>query len=139
MEKTAKKPNQNDTGKPAPARVKRFPDISEIVSEIRGKLVSKGTYSANLESAIFVAATNYLALLHIQRDVARGAKTYYIMTDANGNKIPKIRPEYAKLPDITTSAMKALRGLGLTLDTLIATDDDPLDKLMNNVASADED
>lgn len=121
------------------ARTKPYPKIDDIVAQIKKLLVTKGTYSANLDHAIYIASVNYLAMLHIQRDIARGSKTYFIILDQYGNNIPKIKPEYAKLPDITTSAVKALKALGLTIDTLQAADDDPLEKLFDDVNASDDD
>ena len=124
--------------KPVPPKrtpVKKYPKVEEVVAQITTLLKSKQTYSANLDQAIFVAATNYLAMMHIQRDIARASKTYYSYRDAQGCTQYKIKPEYAKLPDLTTAAMKSFRALGLTLDSLESSDDDPLDKLNSQVNS----
>ena len=120
-------------------RVKKYPTIEEVTDQIVRLLKAKGTYSANLDHAIYVAAVNYIAIQHVHRDIIRASKTYYTMMDQYGNRIPKIKPEYAKLPDLTTSTVKSLRALGLTIDTLTAADNDPLEKLFDEVSRADED
>lgn len=150
----AKKKTDESAQAPAPAKqkpsaasianlkragTKPYPKIEDVIAQITKLLVTKGTYSANLDHAIYIAAVNYLAMLHIQRDIARGSKTYFTIRDQYGNNIPKIKPEYAKLPDITTSAVKALKALGLTIDTLAAADDDPLEKLFDEVNASEED
>lgn len=134
-----RKPSETSMANLKKARTKPYPKIDDIVAQIKKLLVTKGTYSANLDHAIYIASVNYLAMLHIQRDIARGSKTYFTIMDQYGNNIPKIKPEYAKLPDITTSAVKALKALGLTIDTLQAADDDPLEKLFDDVNASDDD
>ena len=112
---------------------KPYPKIEDVVSQITSLLRSKKTYSTSLDHAIYVAAVNYLAMMHVQRDIARASKTYYQYIDKMGNTQYKIKPEYAKLPDLTTSAVKSLKALGLTLETMEASDDDPLESLTNRV------
>lgn len=112
---------------------KPYPTIDEVVLQIKTLLQSKKTYSTSLDHAIYVAAVNYLAMMHVQRDIARASKTYYQYIDKMGNTQYKIKPEYAKLPDLTTSAVKSLKSLGLTLETMEASDDDPLEALTNQV------
>jgi len=133
--KTAKKADLNSGPAPKPAPKKKYPPIDEVVEQIKKLLRAKQTYSANLDQTIYVAATNYLAMMHIQGDIARAAKSYYSYIDAQGNRQYKIKPEYAKLPDITSAAVKSFRALGLTLDTLDSSDDDPLEKLNARVQS----
>lgn len=122
-----------------PPRIKPYPKIDEVIADITAQLKAKGTYSAALDQTIYLAAVNYIAVLHLQRDIARGSKTYFLAADKNGNNVPKIKPEYQKLPDITTSAIKAFRALGLTYDTLTAADNDPLDTLFQRVDNVDDD
>lgn len=114
---------------------KIYPTNEEIIDKIRNLLKSKGTYSKNLEFSIQLAATNFIAMLHLQRDLERASKTYYTIVDSNGNKVYKIKPEYAKLPDLTTSANKSFAALGLTLDSMSASDEDPLDSLTERLDS----
>ena len=57
----------------------------------------------------------------------------YSVVTREGSKAYKIFPDIEHLPAISRALKESLKSIGLTLDTLEALDDDPLDALAANV------
>ena len=124
------------TATPAEAKSKRkpaVPPVEELEEKIKLALEKQQTYSESLDIAITFAAGNYHSYLKTLKSINSRAKVMYSVLTREGSKAYKIFPDIEHLPAISRALKDSLRSLGLTLDTLEAVDNDPLDKLADNV------
>ena len=109
------------------------PTVPELEERIKSALLAQQTYSASLDIAIAFAAGNYHTYLKTLASINKRAKVMYSVLTREGSKAYKIFPDIEHLPAISRALKDSLKSLGLTLDTLEAIDNDPLDVLAANV------
>lgn len=130
----AKKLTKKETAETAPAKRKPVvPSVEELENKIKAALISQQTYSESLDIAITFAAGNYHSYLKTLTSINKRAKVMYSVLTREGSKAYKIFPDIEHLPSISRALKDSLRSLGLTLDTLEAIDNDPLDNLADKV------
>lgn len=130
----AKKSTKKETSEAAPAKRKAVvPSVEELEKKIRTALVNQQTYSESLDIAITFAAGNYHSYLKTLASINKRAKVMYSVLTREGSKAYKIFPDIEHLPSISRALKDSLKSLGLTLDTLEAIDNDPLDNLSDKV------
>ena len=130
----AKKSTKKETAEAAPAKRKAaVPSVEELEKKIRTALVNQQTYSESLDIAITFAAGNYHSYLKTLASINKRAKVMYSVLTREGSKAYKIFPDIEHLPSISRALKDSLKSLGLTLDTLEAIDNDPLDNLSDKV------
>ena len=130
--KTTKKPAE-------PAAPKKpkvvIPTVDDLADQIREAMRNQGTYSPDLEFAIVNAATNYRLLLITRKDVSKLSKTFYLTYTREGHKDYKEHPLVKTIDRVQSSCSASLKVIGLTLEQLHVSDDDPFLKLVNGVAN----
>ena len=139
--KKAEKPSKMATKntkvvkKPAKAVMKLadVPSVAELVKKIKKALTAQQTYSKSLDFAIVQAAGNYHVYLKTLTSINKRGKIQYSLTTREGGTAYKNYPDIEILPTLSRALKDSLRSLGLTLDTLEAVDDDPLDVLAAKV------
>lgn len=109
------------------------PSVAELEQKIKAALINQQTYSESLEIAITFAAGNYHSYLKTMASIGKRAKVMYSVMTREGSKAYKIFPDIEHLPAISRALKESLKSLGLTLDTLEAIDNDPLDNLTDKV------
>ena len=121
--------------KPAKAVIKLadVPSVEELVKKIKKALTSQQTYSKSLDFAIVQAAGNYHVYLKTLTSINKRGKIQYSLITREGSTAYKNYPDIEILPTLSRALKDSLRSLGLTLDTLEAIDDDPLDVLAAKV------
>lgn len=130
----AKKSTKTETPEIVPAKRKAaVPSVEELERKIRTALVNQQTYSESLDIAITFAAGNYHSYLKTLASINKRAKVMYSVLTREGSKAYKIFPDIEHLPSISRALKDSLKSLGLTLDTLEAIDNDPLDNLSDKV------
>lgn len=110
-----------------------IPSIEVLQNRIRIAVQAQGSYTESLEFAIAVAAGNYMTYLKTLNSINKRAKVMFPILTREGSKAYKIYPDIEKLPSISKALKESLKSLGLTIDTIEATDDDPLDDLTSRV------
>lgn len=132
--KMAKKLTKKEVAVKEPVKKKAVvPSVSELEEKIKSALVTQQTYSSSLDIAIAFAAGNYHTYLKTLASINKRAKVMYNVITREGSKAYKIFPDIEHLPAISRALKDSLKSLGLTLDTLEAIDDDPLDVLTEKV------
>lgn len=134
-----KKTNKTTTARhPAPPVNTKIsvPTVAELGDKIRDAIRAQGSYSDGLEFAITVAAGNYHSYLKCLASMGKRAKVMYPVLTREGSCAYKIYPDVEHLPTLSKALKESLKSLGLTLDTLEVTDDDPLDTLNGKVNDA---
>lgn len=111
------------------------PSVSELEERIKSALLAQQTYSSSLDIAIAFAAGNYHTYLKTLASINKRAKVIYSVITREGSKAYKIFPDIKYLPAISRALKDSLKSLGLTLDTLEAIDNDPLDNLADKVGA----
>lgn len=111
--------------------------IDSTIERITQQLKDMGAYSRGLDIAISAAAGAYIAYHKCIRSIQKRQTVQYSVLTREGSKAYKIYPDVEALPALTRSLKDMLKALGLTLDTLDVTDDDPLATLMRKVDSLD--
>lgn len=109
------------------------PSVDELKKKITAALKAQQTYSKSLDIAINFAAGNYYTYLKTLASINKRAKVMYSVVTREGSTAYKNYPDVEILPALSRALKDSLRSLGLTLDTLEAVDNDPLDKLADNV------
>ena len=124
--------------RPAPPVNKKIavPTAVECGEKIRKALKAQSSYSEGLEFAITVAAGNYHSYLKCLASMSKRAKVMYPVLTREGSRAYKIYPDIEHLPTISKALKESLKSLGLTLDTIEVTDDDPLETLNGKVNEA---
>lgn len=83
--------------------------------------------------AIENAATNYRLLLVARKDVSKLSKTFYLTYTREGHKDYKEHPIVKIVDRAQSSLIASLKAIGLTLDQLHVSEDDPFMKLVEGV------
>jgi hypothetical protein len=116
-----------------------IPSVEELIGLIRKAMENQGTYSPDLEFAITNAATNYRLLLIARKDVSKLSKTFYLTYTREGHKDYKEHPLVKTIDRVQSSCSASLKVIGLTLEQLHVSEDDPFLKLIegvNNIGKA---
>ena len=116
-----------------------IPSVEELIELIRKAMENQGTYSPDLEFAITNAATNYRLLLIARKDVSKLSKTFYLTYTREGHKDYKEPPLVKTIDRVQSSCSASLKVIGLTLEQLHVSEDDPFLKLIegvNNIGKA---
>lgn len=111
-------------------------EIDGIKERIKAAMESQGTYSEDLDLCIFLCAGSYLAFKIALGDITKRKKAYVTEVTRENNKKLVAHPSFKILFDSLEVTRKALRELGLTLQTLSATEDDEVGKLIEDVENA---
>lgn len=132
---TAKKVAETPADKPKPVRKPKepIPTVEELAVLIRKAMENQSTYSPDLEFAITNAATNYRLLLVARKDVSKLSKTFYLTYTREGHKDYKEHPLVKTIDRVQSSCSASLKVIGLTLDQLHVSEDDPFLKLIEGV------
>lgn len=133
-EKTAEKATKKAKANPPAPTKMVVPSADELRDRIRAALQDQECYSTSLEFAIAVAAGNYHAYLKCLASMSKRAKVMYPILTREGSKAYKVYPDIEHLPSLSKALKESLHSLGLTLDTIEVTDDDPLNKLQDKVS-----
>lgn len=110
-----------------------IPEVEELAENIREAMRNQGTYSSDLEFAVVNAATNYRLLLIARKDVSKLSKTFYLTYTREGHKDYKEHPLVKTIDRVQSSCSASLKVIGLTLDQLHVSEDDPFLKLIEGV------
>lgn len=116
-----------------------IPTVEELTDLIKRAMENQGTYSPDLEFAITNAATNFRLLLVARKDVSKLSKTFYLTYTREGHKDYKEHPLVKTVDRVQSSCTASLKVIGLTLDQLHVSEDDPFQKLIegvNNIGKA---
>ena len=132
----AKKSTKTETEvKPKGRKAPVVPTVAELEEKIKKALKAQQTYSESLDIAITFAAGNYHSYLKTLASINKRAKVMYSVMTREGSKAYKIFPDIEHLPAISRALKDSLKSIGLTLDTLEAIDNDPLDNLSDKVGA----
>jgi hypothetical protein len=110
-----------------------IPTVEELAELIRKAMENQSTYSPDLEFAITNAATNYRLLLVARKDVSKLSKTFYLTYTREGHKDYKEHPLVKTIDRVQSSCSASLKVIGLTLEQLHVSEDDPFLKLIEGV------
>jgi hypothetical protein len=134
---TAKKETETSADKPKVAKKPKvvIPTVEELAELIRKAMENQSTYSPDLEFAITNAATNYRLLLVARKDVSKLSKTFYLTYTREGHKDYKEHPLVKTIDRVQSSCSASLKVIGLTLDQLHVSEDDPFLKLIEGVSN----
>lgn len=135
---TAKKVTETPAAdQPKPVRKPKvsIPTVEDLTDLIRKAMENQGTYSPDLEFAITNAATNYRLLLVARKDVSKLSKTFYLTYTREGHKDYKEHPLVKTIDRVQSSCSASLKVIGLTLDQLHVSEDDPFLKLIEGVSN----
>lgn len=114
-------------------------DLDDIKEKIRAAMNSQGTYTSNLDLCITLCAGSYIAFKIALNDIAKKKRSFVTEVSREGNKKLVAHPAFKVLFDALEVTRKQLRELGLTLQTLSASDDDEVNDLINEVDKIDRD
>ena len=132
----AKKSTKTETeGKPKGRKAPVVPTVADLEEKIKKALKAQQPYSESLDIAITFAAGNYHSYLKTLASINKRAKVMYSVVTREGSKAYKIFPDIEHLPAISRALKDSLKSIGLTLDTLEAVDNDPLDNLSDKVGA----
>lgn len=112
-----------------------IPTVEELTDLIKRAMENQGTYSPDLEFAITNAATNFRLLLVARKDVSKLNKTFYLTYTREGHKDYKEHPLVKTVDRVQSSCTASLKVIGLTLDQLHVSEDDPFQKLIEGVTN----
>lgn len=135
---TAKKVTETpaaDQPKPVKKPKVSIPTVEDLTDLIKKAMENQGTYSPDLEFAITNAATNYRLLLVARKDVSKLSKTFYLTYTREGHKDYKEHPLVKTIDRVQSSCSASLKVIGLTLDQLHVSEDDPFLKLIEGVSN----
>ena len=108
-------------------------ELKRIESKIRKAVRNQGNYSKDLEVCISMAAGSYLAFTLALRDIEGLERTFVSEVSREGNTRLVPHPAFRVLKDAQEMVRRSLRELGLTLGTLTGDEDDPLERMMEDV------
>lgn len=112
-------------------------DLKKIENNIRKALKQQGTYSKDMDTAIYLAAVNIMALNIAVKDI-QDLETTVIEEKSRENNIKLVAHPAFKVLDTTSEAVrKCLRELRLTLATVEAVDDDSEDGINGLIDAVD--
>ena len=112
-----------------------IPTVEELTDLIKKAMENQGTYSPDLEFAITNAATSIRLLLVARKDVSKLSKTFYLTYTREGHKDYKEHPLVKTVDRVQSSCTASLKVIGLTLDQLHVSEDDPFQKLIEGVTN----
>lgn len=114
--------------------------LDDIKERIRAAMDSQGTYTEDLELCITLCAGSFMAFQIALNDISRKRmKSFVKELSREGNEKLVAHPAFKVLFDSLEATRKQLRELGLTLQTLSASDDDEVNDLINEVNKIDRD
>lgn len=112
-------------------------DLDDIKEMIRKAMVSQGTYTEDLDLCIELCAGSYMAFRIALSDISKKRmKSFVTEKTREDNEKLTAHPAFKVLFDALEVTRKQLRELGLTLQTLTATDEDEVTDLINKVNEA---
>lgn len=114
-------------------------DLDSIKKTIRTAMESQGTYTEDLDLTITDCAGSFMAYRIALNDVTKLKKTYLIEKSREGNKKYVMHPAFPALFKASANFRQSLGSLGLTLQTLSASDKDEVNTLMDAVNEAGKD
>lgn len=115
-------------------------DLDDIKEKIRTAMESQGTYTEDLELCITLCAGSFMAFLIALGDISKKRMHSYVKEKSReGNEKLTGHPSFKILLDALEVTRKQLRELGLTLQTLSASDSDEVNDLINEVDKIDRD
>ena len=85
---------------------------------LKNALISKGTYSPNLDPIIELGATELMALKNAQNDIATLKKTYVVSQSREDDKRCSPHPSYKVLAASSNGLRRTLSALNFTLEPL---------------------
>lgn len=118
---------------PGSGRVSPVPGVPELEAKITAALEAQNTWSPSLAFAVRMCAINYYAVLKVQHSIEKRAKVQYSLLTREGSTKYELFPDLDRLPALIRVLKESLKSLGLTLDTLEQTENDPLDELSDKV------
>lgn len=108
-------------------------ELKKIESKIRKAVRNQGNYSKDLEVCISMAAGSYLAFMLALQDIKGLERTFVSEVSREGNTRLVPHPAFRVLKDAQEMVRRSLRELGLTLGTLSSDEDDPFERMMEDV------
>lgn len=115
-------------------------DLDDIKEKIRAAMESQGTYTEDLDLCITLCAGSYMAFQIALNDISKKRMKSYVkeVSRENNDKLTA-HPAFKVLFDALEATRKQLRELGLTFQTLSASDDDEVNDQINEVNKIDRD
>lgn len=110
-----------------------FTSFDDCVKQVRRAVERQQTYTQSMEPAIQMAGGAYHVYLKTMASIAKRKKVTYPVLTREGSTAHKLYPDIEYLPAATRALQLSLKSLGLTLETLTQSDDDPLDRLAAKV------
>jgi len=115
-------------------------DLDDAKNRIRNAMISQGTYISDLDLCIELCAGSYMAFRIALNDISKKRmKSFVEEKTREDNKKLVAHPAFKVLFDALEVTRKQLRELGLTLQTLSASDDDEVSDLIDEVEKIDRD
>lgn len=115
-------------------------DLDDIKETIRKAMISQGTYTEDLGLCIDLCAGSFMAFQIALNDISKKRmKSYVKEVSRENNEKLVAHPSFKVFFDSLEVTRKQLRELGLTLQTLSASDDDEVNDLINEVTKIDRD
>lgn len=111
-------------------------DLDSIKNIIRAAMKSQGTYTEDLELTISDCAGSFIAYRIALGDIVKLKKSYLIEKSREGNKKYVMHPAFPALFKSSANLRQSLGSLGLTLQTLSASDKDEVNDLIDAVNKA---
>lgn len=112
-------------------------DLDDIKEKIIKAMVSQGTYVSDLDLCVELCAGSYMAFRIALSDISKKRmKSFVEEKTREDNKKLVAHPAFKVLFDALEVTRKQLRELGLTLQTLSATEEDEVNDLMDKVNEA---
>ena len=108
------------------------PSFADAIALVRRAVKAQQRYTESLEPTIELCAGSYVAYRKIMSAIDNRKNVSYVMP--SGER--KLYPELSKFADISDNLRKQLKALGLTVDTLLESDEDPLQILTECVNQA---
>ena len=118
----------------------KMSDLDDIKEKIRTAMESQGTYTEGLDLCISLCAGSYMAFQIALNDISKKRMKSYVkeVSRENNDKLVA-HPAFKVLFDSLEATRKQLRELGLTLQTLSASDTDEVNDLIDVVDKIDRD
>lgn len=114
-------------------------DIESAKERIRNAMVSQGTYTVDLDLCIELCAGSYVAFRIALSDISKkNMKSFVKEKTREDNEKLVAHPAFKVLFDALEVTRKQLRELGLTLQTLTATENDEVNELIEEVNAIGE-
>lgn len=112
-------------------------DLDDIKEKISKAMASQGTYTSDLDLCIELCAGSYMAFRIALADISKKRMKCYVREKTReDNEKLTAHPAFKVLFDALEATRKQLRELGLTLQTLTATEEDEVNDLINKVNEA---